>query len=128
VDFIFCLSNASLTLRVVQYLLTCKLPVRFLTVVHQVDCWVVRIKMTRELTAQQAGDFNAFMMELGIAYQPNISLKMALWALETGQSMVEVMNRYQIAVVSHGLPDRTDIDAFREQFIQGLGYCPETLA
>jgi hypothetical protein len=53
---------------------------------------------------------------------------MALWGLQIGQSPVEVMRRYQVAVVSHGKPDREDIEAFRRQFVMGLGYCPETLA
>jgi hypothetical protein len=30
--------------------------------------------------------------------------------------------------VSHGTPDQQDIEAFRQQFTKGLGYCPETLA
>jgi hypothetical protein len=53
---------------------------------------------------------------------------MALWGLETGQTPVEVMRRYQVAIVSHGQPDRLEIEEFRQQFVQGLGYCPETLA
>ncbi|URR35566.1 hypothetical protein NBE99_00015 [Thermosynechococcus sp. HN-54] len=128
-DFIYHLSNASLTLRVVQFLHEyAKLPVQFVTVIHQVDGWVIRIKMHSPLSAEQAGNFRAFLNELGFPYTPGISLKMALWALETGQSMVDVMRRYQVAIVSHGYPNYDDIEAFRKQFIQGLGYCPETLA
>jgi hypothetical protein len=55
-------------------------------------------------------------------------LQMALWSLETGQSPLSVMRRYQVAVVCHGIPDRKEIEAFRQQFVKGLGYCPETLA
>uniref|UniRef100_B8HYK9 Uncharacterized protein n=1 Tax=Cyanothece sp. (strain PCC 7425 / ATCC 29141) TaxID=395961 RepID=B8HYK9_CYAP4 len=128
-DYLYYLGNASLVLRIIQYLHQQNyLPVAFTTVIHQVDGWVVRIKMAQELSPKLAGNFRAFMNELGVTYQPGISLKMALWALETGQSTVEVMNRYQIAVVSHGCPDSTEIEEFRQQFIQGLGYCPETLA
>lgn len=128
-DYIYFLSNASLTLRVVQ---RCwgdqTLPIKFMTVIHQVEGWIVRVKMSEELDAQRDGDFRAFMAELGGAVEPNITLRMALWSLETGQSCIDVMQRYQVAVVSHGIPDRSDIESFREQFIQGLGYCPETLA
>jgi hypothetical protein len=128
-DYIYFLANASLTLRVVQRCWEHRtLPIRFMTVIHQVEGWIVRIKMTEELDAQQDGDFQAFMTELGGAVEPNITLRMALWSLETGQSCIDVMQRYQVAVVSHGIPDRADIESFREQFIQGLGYCPETLA
>jgi hypothetical protein len=128
-DYIYFLANASLTLRVVQRCWEHRnLPIRFMTVIHQVEGWIVRIKMTEELDPEQDGDFRAFMTELGGAVEPNITLRMALWSLETGQSCIDVMQRYQVAVVSHGIPDRADIESFREQFIQGLGYCPETLA
>jgi hypothetical protein len=128
-DYIYYLANASLTLRVVQYLHTTPwLPVRFMTVIHQIDGWVVKVKLESPLDDQADGDFRAFLNELGIPYEPVIRVRMALWGLETGQSPVEVMRRYQVAVVSHGHPDRDEIEEFRKQFVQGLGYCPETLA
>ena len=68
------------------------------------------------------------MNELGFAYKPGIRVQMALWNLETGESPIDVMRRYQVAIVSHGRPNVQDIEQFREQFVQGLGYCPETLA
>ncbi|MBD1833239.1 hypothetical protein H6F74_12085 [Trichocoleus sp. FACHB-90] len=128
-EYVYFLANASLTLRVVEYLHGMpQLPVRLMTVIHQIDGWVIKIKTYSPLTPQQDGDFRAFMNELGIPYEPAIRLQMALWSLETGQSPIEVMRRYQVAVVSHGTPDRSDIEAFRQQFTRGLGYCPETLA
>ena len=128
-EFIYFLANSSLTLRVVEYLHTTpQMPLHFMTVIHQIDGWVVKVKMNRPLKPQQHGDFRAFMMEQGIPYEPEIRLQMALWSLETGQSSIDVMRRYQVAVVSHGNPDRSDIEAFRQQFTRGLGYCPETLA
>ncbi|MBD1839246.1 hypothetical protein H6F78_08720 [Coleofasciculus sp. FACHB-64] len=128
-EYVYFLANASLTLRVVEYLHTMpQLPVRLMTVIHQIDGWVIKVKMSNHLNAQQDGDFRAFMNELGIPYEPAIRLQMALWSLETGQSPIDVMRRYQVAVVSHGSPDRSDIEAFRQQFTKGLGYCPETLA
>jgi hypothetical protein len=105
-----------------------QLPVQFMTVIHQIDGWVIKVKMNSPLTPRQHGDFRAFMSELGIPYDPEIRLQMALWSLETGQSPIDVMRRYQVAVVSHGYPDKSDIEAFRQQFTMGLGYCPETLA
>lgn len=53
---------------------------------------------------------------------------MALLSLEMGQKPLKVMRRYQIAVVSHGSPDKKDIEEFRQKFTEGLGFCPETLA
>ncbi|HEY9875562.1 MAG TPA: hypothetical protein V6D12_19175 [Candidatus Obscuribacterales bacterium] len=128
-EYIYFLANASLTLRVVEYLHGMPhLPVDFMTVIHQIDGWVVKVKMNRPISAEVHGDFRAFMHEQGIPYNPEIRLQMALWSLETGQSPIDVMRRYQVAVVSHGSPDRSDIEAFRQQFTRGLGYCPETLA
>ncbi len=128
-DYLYFLANASLTLRVVEYLNSVpQLPVQSMTVIHQIDGWVVKVKMKRPLTPHQHGDFRAFMSELGFPHDPEIRLQMALWSLETGQSPIDVMRRYQVAVVSHGRPDTSDIEAFRQQFTMGLGYCPETLA
>ncbi len=128
-EYLYCLANASLTLRIVEHLHHSKqLPLSFVTVIHQIDGWVIRVKLARSLDAQTDGDFRAFLNELGIVYYPSIRIQMVLWGLETGQSPIEVMQRYQVAVVSHGSPDREEIEEFREQFVQGLGYCPETLA
>ncbi|PSB22977.1 hypothetical protein C7B61_21145 [filamentous cyanobacterium CCP1] len=128
-EYLYYLANASLTLRVVEFLHTMPwLPVRFMTVIHQIDGWVIKIKLHRPLDPREDGDFRSFLNELGIPYEPEIRVRMALWGLETGQSPVEVMRRYQVAVVSHGSPDHREIEEFRKQFVQGLGYCPETLA
>ena len=128
-EYLYYLANASLTLRVVEHLHQMRwLPVRCMTVIHQIDGWVVKVQLSRALSGAEDGDFRAFLNELGIPFEPELRVQMALWGLETGQSPVEVMRRYQVAVVSHGRPDRTEIEEFRHQFVQGLGYCPETLA
>lgn len=128
-DYLYCLSNASLTLRVVDYLQRMShLPSCVVTVIHQINGWVIKIKFSHLLTTQQDGDFRAFLSELGIPYEPEIRLQMVFWSLETGQSPIDVMRRYQVAIISHGRPDSSDIEAFRHQFTRGLGYCPETLA
>jgi hypothetical protein len=128
-DYLYYLANASLTLRVVEYLHSHpQLSLDFLTVVHQIDGWVVRIKLAWPLSQQEDGDFRSLLNELGFPYDPTVRMQMAFWSLETGQSPVKVMRRYQVAVVSHGNPDREEIEEFRHQFVRGLGYCPETLA
>lgn len=128
-EYTYYLANASLTLRVVEHLLSCdRLPLEFMTVIHQIDGWVIRVKMDDDIGVYDAENFRAYMNELGIAYDPGIRVRMALWGLETGQSPIDVMRRYQVAIVSHGKPDREEIEAFRRQFVMGLGYCPETLA
>ncbi|MEY3868289.1 MAG: hypothetical protein ACRCT1_00880 [Microcoleaceae cyanobacterium] len=128
-EYLYYLANTSLTLRVIDYLRGVNhLPLKFISVIHLINGWVIKVKMDDSLTPHQHGDFRAFMNELGVAYEPEIRIQMALWSLETGQSPLSVMRRYQVAVVSHGQPERTEIEAFREQFVKGLGYCPETLA
>jgi hypothetical protein len=128
-EYLYYLANASLTLRIVEYLhRTPEMPVAFVTVIHQIDGWVVKVKMNSPINCQQDGDFRAFLNELGISYEPPMRVNMALWSLEAGQSPIDVMRRYQVAVVSHGSPQREEIEAFRQQFVRGLGYCPETLA
>jgi hypothetical protein len=121
--------NVSLTLRVVKYLHgKPQLPIRFVTVIHLLDGWVVRIKVNSSLNSQQDGDLQAFLNELGISYeQPPMRVIMALESLSAGQSPIDVMCSYQVAVVSHGSPQREEVEAFRQQFIKGLGYCPQTL-
>ncbi|MBE9192031.1 hypothetical protein IQ230_17065 [Gloeocapsopsis crepidinum LEGE 06123] len=128
-EYLYYLANASLTLRIVEYLHKVQhLSVRFITVIHQIDGWVVKVKMNSPLNPQDDGDFRAFLNELGIPYEPPMRVNMALWSLEAGQSPIDVMRRYQVAIVSHGSPEREEIEAFRQQFVRGLGYCPETLA
>jgi hypothetical protein len=128
-EYLYYLANASLTLRVIQHLHSfSQTPVSFVTVIHQIDGWIVRIKLLGSFSSQADGDFRAFLNELGISYEPPMRIQMALWSLEAGQSPVDVMRRYQVAIVSHGSPEREEIEAFRQQFVRGLGYCPETLA
>ncbi|ASC72790.1 hypothetical protein XM38_037490 [Halomicronema hongdechloris C2206] len=128
-EYTYYLANASLCLRVVEHLLgTPRLPLEFMTVVHQIDGWIIKVKMSATMATSDAEDFRAYLNELGISHDPGIRVRMALWGLETGQSPVDVMRRYQVAIVSHGKPDRDEIEAFRRQFVMGLGYCPETLA
>ncbi|MFB2919047.1 MULTISPECIES: hypothetical protein [Aerosakkonema] len=128
-EYLYFLANASLTQRIVEYLhANRQFPLYSVTVLHQIDGWVVKVKMKTSLDPQLHGDFRAFLNELGIPHQPEVRVKMALWSLDAGQSPIDVMRRYQVAVVSHGRPDREEIEAFRRQFVNGLGYCPETLA
>ncbi len=128
-EYLYYLANATLTLRIVEHLhRRPPMPVSFISVIHQIDGWIVKIKMVSPLDCQQDGDFSAFLHELGIPYEPPMRVNMALWSLEAGQSPIDVMRRYQVAVVSHGSPEKEEIVAFRQQFVQGLGYCPETLA
>lgn len=127
-DYLYYLGNASLVLRVIQYFRSANTePIKFMTVVHQLDGWVVRVCCSTQWSTHRLGDLQAYLSELGVAYQPNIRLRQVLTDLEYGYSPIEVMQRYQVAVITHGQPDLSEVEAFRQQFIEGLGYCPETL-
>lgn len=127
-DYIYYLGKASLVLRVVHCLQSGdRFPIRFMTVLHQLNGWIVRIK-PKDWPLECQANFRAFMEELGVSHRPSDRVQMVLRQLEDGQSPVEVMHRYQVAVIEHGCPNAEEIEVFREQFIEGLGYCPETLA
>ncbi len=126
-DHLYYIGNASLVLRVIQHLKHYPLQVEFMTVIHQLDGWVVRVRCTYQWSSRQLGDLQAYLSELGVAYQPNPRLQSVLADLEAGHHPVEVMQRYQVAVIAHGQPEQSEVEAFRQQFIRGLGYCPETL-
>jgi hypothetical protein len=128
-EYLYYLMNASLTLRLVEYLYgKPQMPIAFVTVIHQIDGWIVKVKMKSLLNSQQHGDFQAFLNELGIAYKPPVRVNMALWSLEAGRSPIDVMRHYQVVIVSHGSPAPEEIKVFQQQFIKGLGYCPKNLA
>ena len=128
-EYIYYLANASLTLRIVEYLHgKPQMPVSFVTVIHQIDGWVVKVKMNSPLNPQQDGDLRAFLNELGIPYEPPRRVYMALESLLAGESPIDVMNTWHLSVISHGSPAREEIEVFRQQVIKGLGYCPSTLA
>ncbi|MUG99491.1 hypothetical protein F7734_47300 [Scytonema sp. UIC 10036] len=128
-EYLYYLANASLTLRLIEYLHSKpQLRVSFVTVIHLQDGWVVRIRLKYQVSPKEDGDLRAVLSELGISYSPSKRIQLALWGLAGGQSPVDVMRRYQVAVVSHGKPEKEEIEAFRQNFIRGLGYCPQTLA
>jgi hypothetical protein len=128
-EYLCYLANASLTLRLVEYLHgRPQLKVSFVTVINTIDGWVIRVRLKHQLSHKEDGNFRSILSELGILYSPPKRVQLALWSLAGGQSPVDVMRRYQVAVVSHGQPQKDEIETFQQNFIKGLGYCPETLA
>ncbi len=127
-QYFYCFANASLTLRMIHYLFnqpgihtTC------VTVIYLVDCWVMRIQLEAPLEPKTCLDFKAFLSENGLPYQPSLHESRALAHLDAGRSLTEVMNRYHLVIVSHGIPQPEELEVFRRRFIDGLGYCPQNL-
>ena len=117
-EYLYYLANASLVLRIVEYLHgKPQMPISFVTVIHQINGWVVKVKLNSPLNPQQDGDFRAFLNELGIPYSPSRRINMALVSLSAGQSPIDVMRRYKVAVVSHGSPQREEIQVLQQLLI-----------
>lgn len=128
-EYIYFIDKASLVIRLINFLIrTPKLRHCELTVVNQIDGWVIRLKAPYLLTQEQYGDLRAFLEEIGFHYRPQVRMNLVFCSLDMGDSPIQVMTDYQVAIVSYGVPDTTEIEAFRLQFSNGLGYCPETLA
>lgn len=127
-QFLYCFANASLTLRIIDFVSKVIAPGLYtLTVIYLIDRWVVQIDLKQDLLPAVAGNFKAVLDENGMPYQPTHLVKTALAGLEEGLTPTEVMNRYQVVVISHGAPSPEDLRCFRQRFVQGLGYCPINL-
>ena len=97
------------------------MPVAFVTVIHQIDGWLVRVKVKSPLNSQQDGDLQAFLSELGSPEEPSRRLKMVFLCLEAGYSPMDIMRRYQMVIVSHGSPQPEGIKALQQIFTSELG-------
>ena len=128
-EYLYSFANASLTLRVIEYLRRQKkIPVDSVIVVNLIDRWLIKIKLKQNLDWQLAQDFQAFLNEMGIVHQPSPRLTMALLQLDAVESPTDVMNRYKIVIVAYGKPDQEEIEIFRQELVSKLGYCPQSMA
>ncbi|MCC5640427.1 hypothetical protein LC593_32285 [Nostoc sp. CHAB 5844] len=128
-EYLYYLENASLILQLMEYIHDrSQLKVSYVTVINTIDGWVVRVRLRHQPSPQEDSNFRSILSELGILYSPPKQIQLALWSLAGGKSPVEVMHRYQVAVVSHGQPKIEEIEAWRQQFIKGLACCSQTLA
>ena len=128
-EYLYSFANASLTLRVIEYLRNQKkIPVDSVVVVNLIDRWLIKIKLKQDIDWQLAQDFQAFLNEMGVIHQPSPRLMMALLQLDVGVSPTAVMNRYKIVIVANGKPDQEEIEIFRQQLVSKLGYCPQSMA
>ncbi|GAB4523484.1 MAG: hypothetical protein Tsb0014_01060 [Pleurocapsa sp.] len=127
-NYIYSFSNASITLRVMEYLSKKQLPLESVAVINLIDRWLVQVKMKDILPTKLAKDVKAFLDEMGIQDKPSAKVKMALAQLEAGICPTEVMNRYRVVIVAYGQPEKKEVEIFREQIVERLGYCPQNMA
>ena len=127
-EFLYCFANASLTQRVLDYLLRkLRSDVDCVTVIFLNDRWVIRLKLDVDVETEHFNDCWAFLRENGLPYHPPTAITLAFKDLDTEYGLTQVMNRHHVAIVSHGVPNPEEIACFQEQFVAGLGYCPQSL-
>ncbi|MEA5465816.1 hypothetical protein [Leptothoe sp. PORK10 BA2] len=127
-QYLYSFANVSLTLRVMDRLSSMSnLPLQSLTVIYLVDRWVMHLSFRNSLGSAAEGDLLAFLNENGMPHTPSKQLITTLQALSQGQTPTQVMNKHQVVVVSHGVPDPRELQEFCARFVEGLGYYPPSL-
>lgn len=127
-QYLYSFANVSLILRVMDRLSQMSsLPLESLTVIYLIDRWVMGLSLRSTLNTSTERDLIAFLKENGMVHTPSIQLLNTFQALDQGKTPTEVMNQYQVVVVSHGTPDPTELHEFCARFVEGLGYYPPSL-
>lgn len=127
-DFLYCFDNASLTQRVLVYLLReWRSHIKGTTVIFLNDRWVIRLTLEASLETESCNNCRAFLNEHGCPYDPSSIIALVLKDLDAGYPPTSVMDHHHVVIVSHGVPRPEEIKHFREQFVAGLGYCPQSL-
>ncbi|MEM8829242.1 MAG: hypothetical protein AAGE96_07785 [Cyanobacteria bacterium P01_G01_bin.19] len=129
INYIYSFANASLTLRVAEHLRDkYRAYLNSVTVINLIDRWIVRVSLSISLPYYLAKNLRAFLDEMGVTAQLSADIINVFSDLDRGDSPVEVMNRYQVVVVAHGKPIIEEIEIFRQQIVERLGYCPQNMA
>ena len=96
--------------------------------INQIDCWLIQVWLKEYTPIDSAKNIKAFFSEMGVPSQPATKIVNALTCLQLGESPTAVMNRYQVVIVAHGKPVTEEIEIFRDQIVDRLGYCPHNMA
>ena len=128
-EYIYSFSNASFTLRVIKHLRNkYQTYLDSVAVINLVDRWLIQIHLKNSIPDQSGKNLQSFLNEMGIIIQPSSKIINALASLAQGESPTEVMNRYQVVIVDYGKPETEEIEIFRDQVVDRLGYCPQNMA
>lgn len=126
--FSYCIANASLMQRLLTMLhnrlgpnLICT------TVIFFNDFWILRIILRPGTSTVDCDDCRAILQENGIPHTLNPLIQSAFQDLDRKDTLLDVMNRYKVVILSHGSLKLEEISAFQKHFISGLGYCPSSL-
>ncbi|MBE7384498.1 MAG: hypothetical protein F6J95_024170 [Leptolyngbya sp. SIO1E4] len=127
-EFLYCFANASLTQRILTYLLSkLRSHIDCVTVIFFNDRWVVHLKLKASLDLEPYNDCWAVLSENGLPYCPPSAITLALKDLSAGCAPNQAMSRHHVAIVSHGAPNPAAVSCFQTKFVAGLGYCPQSL-
>lgn len=114
-EYFYYFENASLLLRSLDYLYgKSQMPKAIVTVIHQMDGWLVKVKINSPFNSQLDLDLRAYFHEVGIPEEPSRRVNIALMSLEAGESPIDIMRRYQIVVVFHGHLEQKEIHALQQ--------------
>lgn len=128
-EYIYSFDNTSFTLRVIEHLRNkYQMYLDSVVVINLIDRWLVQVCLKNSIPSQSTKNLLAFLNEMGFSSQPSSKIINALASLEQGESPTKVMNRYQVAIVVHGQPETEEIEIFRDQIVDRLGYCPQNMA
>lgn len=128
-EYLYAFANATITLRVIKYLREHNQAwLDQITVINLINGWLVKIKLIPTVEPKIAKNIQAFLNEMGIVYTASMPINLALQKLEQGANPVDVMRRYKVVVVAHGESEQEEIEHFRQQFVERLGYCPPNMA
>ena len=128
-EYLYSFSNASLTLKVIEHLKDrYQSHLNSVAVINLIDRWIVKISFKNSLENNLAKNLQAILKELGIPDRGLPIIRLALAKLEMGESPIKIMNHYQVAIVAYGKPETEEIEIFREEIVDRLGYCPQNMA
>ncbi|MGD1917457.1 MAG: hypothetical protein ACFCAD_00400 [Pleurocapsa sp.] len=129
VEYLYSFSNVSSTLRVIKHLRkNYHSTLKTVAVINLLDRWIVKINLSHTISKKLAQNLRAFCSEMGIFYSPSIKITKVLGQLEAGKCPIEIMNRDRVVIVVYGKPQTEEIEIFRDQIIDRLGYCPQNMA
>jgi hypothetical protein len=128
-EYLYSFANASITLRIIEHLRdNYQSSLESAIVINLIDRWLVKVKLNSNTTLNAAKNLQAFWQEMGVVYQPSAKIIKVLQKLEAGESPTKVMNNYQVVIVTCGKPEKHEIEIFRDQIVERLGYCPQNMA
>jgi hypothetical protein len=127
--YIYSFPNASFTLIIIEHLRhNYQSVLDSVVVINLIDRWLVKVSFLKTISQTSIKNLQAFFNEMGIVFEPSDKVMDALISLEAGESPTVVMNRYSVVIVVHGKPETEEIEIFRDQIVDRLGYCPQNMA